>query len=305
MEDECNGMDVQELQAELDTFCRDKGLMRVNNLVERERALAFVHYIQRIARTRRHQSEVLALQRQAAGLQQRLEAVNATLFQWVRAKIRMGCYTSQSLRQEFNHYTAYTPARPGEPHFGQEALDTLVQGVLECEPLPQPSQARSAEMIHFERTPVSVILEMTDRIPFAPQHQFYDLGSGLGQVVILVNLLTGVGTKGVEVEPAYHAYARRCVGELALSRVELINADAQRVDLRDGDIFFMFTPFTGGILQSVLTKLREVARWRPITLCTYGPCTPMVAQEPWLHPLDDHFTHEFKLAIFQSTDRIG
>jgi SAM-dependent methyltransferase len=269
----------------------------------------------------------LVLQQQAIDLQQRLEAINAELFQTMRAGIQAGRYTRQQLRQEFDQYTAYRADQPGQAHLGHEGLDVLVRGILETEPLPPETEPPGEEMIHFERTPASAILEMIDRAGFSPGRIFYDLGSGLGQVVILVNLLTSVWAKGIEIEPAYHAYAQQSALKLGLEQVVLLNADARNVNYNDGDIFFLFTPFTGSLLQTVLDKLRDVARIHSITICTYGPCTLTVAQQPWLNKLncgcfatksfstkvhrenswlqteltvDEHDNHEFKVAIFRS-----
>src|SRR5687767_12762569 len=121
-------MDVQELWQEFEALRRDDGLCLATNLAGRAKALAFVAFIKRVARTRRHQPGLLALQQQAAVLQQQLEAINATLFQTVRAGIQAGRYPSQELRRELNQYTTYTADQPGQAHFGHEGLDVLVQG---------------------------------------------------------------------------------------------------------------------------------------------------------------------------------
>ena len=69
----------------------------------------------------------------------------------------------------------------------------------------------------------------------------------------------------------------------------------------DGTIFFMFTPFTGQMLHTVLSRLETEGRKRPITLCTYGTITLAVAQQPWLQCLDGTRLHQFKLAVFKSS----
>jgi hypothetical protein len=55
------------------------------------------------------------------------------------------------------------------------------------------------------------------------------------------------------------------------------------------------------VLHAVLEQLEKVACSKTIQLCTYGACTRWLAQRPWLVPCDENFDHEFKLAIFRST----
>jgi hypothetical protein len=119
-------------------------------------------------------------------------------------------------------------------------------------------------------------------------------------MVFLVHLLSGVTARGVEFEPAFCAYARRCAEALGLSNVSFLNLDARDADLADGTVFFMFTPFRGTMLRCVLDKLRRQARERRISLCTFGPCTVSVAEEPWLDSVGGNAGSAFSLAVFAS-----
>lgn len=154
--------------------------------------------------------------------------------------------------------------------------------------------------MHCEETPARVLLDLIDHTPLTATDVFYDLGSGLGQVVMVVHLLTGVKAKGVEMEPTFCAFAQEQARDLGLTGVEFINIDARAADYSDGTLFFMFTPFRGQLLQDVLDRLQQVAQHHPIRLCTFGPCTPRVADQPWLRPLTPDARHEYKLIIFES-----
>jgi hypothetical protein len=191
--------------------------------------------------------------------------------------------------------------RPTALYFKPDALDLWVSGLLRLEQGPTSNQLLAPGMIHYERTPARAILALVERAPFTSQTVFYDLGSGLGEVPILVHLLTGVQTKGVEIEVEFCRYAQQQIALLNLADVTILNADARTADYGDGDIFFMFTPFYGAVLQEVLERLQQQSRQRAITLCTYGPCTPVVAQQPWLGLTAGSVNHEFALAIFRST----
>jgi len=64
----------------------------------------------------------------------------------------------------------------------------------------------------------------------------------------------------------------------------------------------MYTPFEGAMLREVLGRLRERARSGPIRLATYGPCTPIVAQQSWLSAPSPAEPGGHRLALFSSRD---
>jgi hypothetical protein len=83
--------------------------------------------------------------------------------------------------------------------------------------------------------------------------------------------------------------------------VVFVNRDARDVDYTDGTVFFMYTPFTGALLEAVLTTLSNVARCHPLTLCTFGACTFEVAKQRWLSLHHPETVHAYALAVFTST----
>jgi hypothetical protein len=87
---------------------------------------------------------------------------------------------------------------------------------------------------------------------------------------------------------------------LKLSQVEFIHQDARDADYTDGTIFYLYTPFTGGILQAVLGPLEAEAHKRPIKVCAYGPCSRQLSAASWLRRLYQNTQEEeYRLAIFQ------
>lgn len=293
-------MDLEKILSELKALERDKALEEETNLASRAKALEFIAFVNEIVRVRSRLEGLKALKQQADSLRNRLKAVDECLVKRLRTDIQEGRYTRESLRRELDQYTSYSPEKQGRSHIGYDGLDKLLSGMLEVDPLPRPTKERLPEMVHYEPTPARAVLDLIDSVDLKPDDVFYDLGSGLGQVVILVNLLTGIKTKGVEFEPAFHHHAQKIVRKLGLTNIELINADARDVDYSDGTIFFMFTPFKGAMLQTVLDKLRHEAQKRMITVCTYGPCTRHVFNQSWLKSTDSDANHDFKLAVFHS-----
>src|SRR5579863_8298118 len=166
--------------------------------------------------------------------------------------------------------------------------------------MPVPTVELTAEMVEFYKTPVRVVLELSERVSFGADDVFFDLGSGLGQVALLVNLLTGVVTRGVEIEPAYCNYSRGCVKRLGLPDVEFVEGDARDVDLSAGTVFYLFTPFKGSLLTEVMERLRLLASIRAIRVISYGPCSAEIAWLSWLRREGDGKGGEYTLQIFSS-----
>jgi len=155
-------------------------------------------------------------------------------------------------------------------------------------------------MVFYQKTPARVIFQLTEIAQLKPGDVFFDIGSGLGQVPVLVNLISGIAAKGVEFESAYHNYAVGCAAKLNLPNVEFINADARVVDYSAGNIFFMYTPFQGQMLQEVLNLLNKESRRRIIRIYTYGPCSPHVAMQNWLKCTNGQGNNIYKLYEFVS-----
>jgi SAM-dependent methyltransferase len=154
-------------------------------------------------------------------------------------------------------------------------------------------------MVFYQPTPAHIVLALVDKANIGSQDVFYDLGSGLGQVCILVNLLTGVKSKGVEFEPAFCDYARQCASRLNVSNVEFINQDARDTDYADGTIFFMYTPFKDKLLDQVLQKLESEAQKHSIRICTFGSCSQTVLRQSWLKCVQQDFAGDHEFAIFE------
>ena len=292
------------IEARLAAFERDTQLFAAGNFAARAVALdtiqqvhQFLQLFQRDAQWGRYRR---SLGQQAKALERRLRQADAELFQTVRQQIRAGDLSAQTLRELCDRHTRYRPGRTAQVHRGYDALDALVQGVLRAEAAPTAETRRDIDMVHYEPTPARVILDLVDQTQLRADDVFYDLGSGLGHVTILVNLLTGAASCGVEIEAEYYQHAQRCAEELGLSAVRFFNLDARQADYTDGTVFFMYTPFTGKLLETVLTALAREAHRRPITICTYGACTAEVANQSWVRSNCSETEQVYTLAVFHS-----
>ncbi len=225
-----------------------------------------------------------ALTHRAMILHAELSAINTRLFQHLCTTITLPTTTPDQRLQLLRRYIS-----PNSPPFDSgeyDALDVLVNGILQLDQHTEPEEAvGDPEMIRYQPTPARAILELIEQMQIRPTDVFYDLGSGLGHVTILVALLTEASAVGIEIDQGLCDVAQHCIRRLALPTATMVCSDVRAADLSEGTIFYMYTPFTGTILQAVLERLRLIAMQHPIRLCTYGPYLAEVALQPWLTPV--------------------
>jgi hypothetical protein len=221
------------------------------------------------------------LHQRAKALRIRLEAANTELYQSVRSDIVRGGQP-RALLQWLEDSVSDNESRSPLPGLGFDYRDELVSGVLQLLEPSEPNLQPSPEMVPYQPTPVRHILNLIAAAAIAEDDVFVDLGSGLGHVLLLVSMMTGARTLGVEVEAAYVASARKCAQNLHLSCVQFIAQDARDADLSCGTVFYLYSPFKGSILTDVLNALRMESSRRSIKICSLGPCTRTVANETWL-----------------------
>jgi hypothetical protein len=214
-------------------------------------------------------------------LRTRLEAVNADLYQSIRAEIMHGAQP-QTLLQWIQASASRKETGSPTPGLAYDCRDELVSGILQFREPSAASRHREREMLFYQPTPVRHIIHLITASALSEADVLVDLGSGLGQVPLLASMLTGVKGLGIEVEAAYVASAQECVQSLHLSRVRFIHEDARAADLSSGTVFYLYSPFTGSVLADVLERLKKESTRRPIKICTLGPCTCALAQESWL-----------------------
>ncbi len=290
----------RELESDIETIENDASLVDEINFAGRVEAIDRLefHILDRLEITldSNHADDLRKLKSRAASMKERLERINEEILQRLRNRIKSGALIGEQFRSELVNYVGERDDSGKE----YDWLDVFVNGLLRLDTPPQETKPRESEMVFYQPTPARVILALIDKANITRNDVFYDLGSGLGQVCILVNLLTGAKSKGVEFEPAYCDYARQCAGRLNLPEVEFVNQDARAADYADGTIFFMYTPFRGKLLQQVLRKLEGEAQNRRIRICTYGPCSQQVSAQPWWKCVEQNVGEEYQFAVFDA-----
>lgn len=275
-------MTVGDLASLLDRLARDDGWRRPDAFLERA---DLADRLDLLLPGDTASAEVV----RAAPFLAAMEASDARLFQRLREAIRAGrgalamAPWLRSGTSEGQHY---------------DALDALLAGVLAIDdpmaedPVPPPG------MVFYQPTPARHILECVRRAAIGRDDVVLDLGSGLGHVPLLVNILTGARTRGVEREPAYVESAARAADALGLRGVSFLCADARDASLADVDVVYLFTPFVGEVLADVLVSLERAARARPLRIVTLGPCSATFARQAWLRA--DAATSPDRVAVFRS-----
>jgi len=220
------------------------------------------------------------IERRALALQSRLESANVELYQSIRTEIIRG-HRQTILRwlDDLNPEAQNTLPRPG---LGFDARDDFIASIFQHSDPGDVSSLGSREMIAYQPTPVRHVLHLLKTVTLSADDLFVDLGSGMGHVPLMMSMLAGVRSLGIEIEPAYVANAERCARTLQLGNASFVAADARDADFSKGTIFYLYSPFTGSILDQVLGHLRKQSLKRPIKLCSLGPCTCTLAKEGWL-----------------------
>lgn len=195
---------------------------------------------------------------------------------------------------------ALAPWRVVDEPRGQhyDAFDALLVGVLALEDPVSDDPVPPPDMVFYQPTPARHIVDCVRRAGIGAGDAVLDLGSGLGHVPMLVNILTGARVTGVEREPAYVAAATRAAAALGLEGVRFVHADAREASFDDVDVVYLFTPFIGRVLAEVVAMLERAAARRPLRIVTLGPCTRTFARLPWLEA--DGTTAPDRVAVFRT-----
>jgi len=235
-----------------------------------------------------------ALHYRARAIYAELESVNFRLYDTIRRDIQRGAGAGRLLEwmPDWNGGANLANCR------GYDYLDELISGILQFdEPLAEVVPLES-EMLSYQPTPARHILDFINRTALTERDSLIDLGSGLGQVLLIASICTGASCTGIELAPSYIDCARKSARSLNLNNVRFIQGDARAADWSEGTVFYLYTPFIRTILRDVLNSLRHEGVRREIRICTFGPCSRVVAEEQWLSVIGTLETD--RIAIFHS-----
>lgn len=234
----------------------------------------------------------------ATRLRGTLEAVNVALYNSIREAVQSGT-TPAALLQQILKLAGEGAIENPTPGLSFDPLDDLLSGILQMEEPKASPAPLEPEMVFYQPTPARHLLRLIVSGTIQPDDVFIDVGSGLGHVPLLVTMLTGARSIGVELEPVYVAMAQQCARNLHLHKATFVQADARTAYLSQGTFFYLYTPFTGSLLADVLERIHTQAMNRQIKIATLGPCTAILAEQPWLAALTSP-PENGRITVFES-----
>jgi len=296
-----------EIDVHIENVKNNSLLHYEKNFDERTDAIDFLEFhilnqIDALRKVESNQERLTELYHKAEQLKSQLEEIDNKLFRRLQREIKEKRYRGEAFEALVREYVSFENNNREEE--GYDNLDIFINRLLTFQNMPEQSRPLEPEMVFYQKTPARVVFDLVREGGFTKDDIFFDIGSGLGQVVMLVNLLVGIRTVGVEFDPAFCKYSEECAAMLGLQDVAFINADARDVDYSAGTMFFMYTPFRGEMLREVLELLRKESLKREIRIITYGPCTAEVAEQDWLHSTSGTEFNINKLTFF-STEAVG
>lgn len=232
----------------------------------------------------------MALHHRAEAIRTQWETMNAACYASMRDEISQGAVPSGLLR-----WMKDAAFEPGDAY---DYRDELLSGVLAFDEPDAGIAELPSEMVFYQPTPARHIVDMIERTGLGDGDVLVDLGSGLGHVPLLAAICTGARCIGIELEQVYVRAARHCAQALHLDRVRFVQQDARVADVSEGTVFYLYTPFVGSVLGTVLDMLRQEAAARDICICTFGPCTATVAKQSWLKAVDP--PEPGRIAVFRA-----
>ncbi len=176
-------------------------------------------------------------------------------------------------------------------------LDAWLDEYWDVQDLPADDPMLPRGCVPYLPCPAETVLEAVEAARVSAQDVFVDIGAGLGRTAALTHLLTGAGCIGIEIQPKLVRAAQARADWLNLTRVRFLEGDAQELVrfMVTGTVFFLYCPFGGARLQSVLDDLEQIAQTRAIRICCVGMPDLHL---PWLTALP---CASVECGVYQST----
>jgi SAM-dependent methyltransferase len=185
-----------------------------------------------------------------------------------------------------------------EDHTFDERHGTNTAGKVDRHELGIDAGVAQDGAILYLPSPGKVTTWMLDRIGVEPRSTtFVDLGCGKGRVVLTAAQRPFARVVGVEISTELATIARANVVAYRsppplLAPVEIVEGDATKIDLPDGDLLLhLYHPFETIVTELVLQRLQASLERSPrrvtIAYLLYTEAVPRVrdtfAEFPWLH----------------------
>lgn len=156
------------------------------------------------------------------------------------------------------------------------------------------------EQTTYEPTPLSYIFEFLTTLSPQKDEIVYDLGSGFGRVVLIGAIYSQATFKGIEIVSSRVKSAQKIKEKLNIKNAYFEENNVLKADFMDGDIFFLFNPFSEKTLNEVGRKLELISKIKPIKIATWGGNSNHYFEKcQWLEKMNINFD-QTKLDYFRS-----
>jgi hypothetical protein len=199
----------------------------------------------------------------------------------IRKEIREGRLRLQALRQYFDKL----PLEERD-HFVEEVL-----GIAYL-PLEEEDRTEEAEVRAYTPSGYDEMSYAFDVMELGPNNRLFDVGSGAGKALLLGALLCGARCSGLEKNPVLHNLAASAAKDLDIethARSVLGDLKTDAIAIADeADVLFMYLPFTGTTLTTVMDRLLSKPGRRflcagAVDLQKYPQLELVAPAKSWLH----------------------
>ncbi|BFM42408.1 hypothetical protein CFS9_10490 [Flavobacterium sp. CFS9] len=119
----------------------------------------------------------------------------------------------------------------------------------------------------------SFLEALFDPIQMTPQTVFYDLGSGYGNVILYGAVkYPDVQFKGIEILEERNRICVALIEKEGLANVRAISGDILKMDISDGNVFYLYNPLYDFQYAELLEKLYQIALNKNITVIAESSC---------------------------------
>jgi len=130
------------------------------------------------------------------------------------------------------------------------------------------------DSIPYVPTPYDVIGKMLSHLHFSKDDVFVDLGCGKGRIVFSVAAKKLKKVIGIEARKDMYNIAMENLknSKLKNTPLQIVNADVAIYDMKEGTVFFMYSPFGEKTQKAVIKNIKEslVKKPRKIRIACYN-----------------------------------
>ncbi len=159
-----------------------------------------------------------------------------------------------------------------------DELDEFLNVLFSVGQVNEELVAMRPGLVSFQKTPARLILRLIELCELSKHDVVYDLGSGLGQSLLLLGMLSPARCIGIEVDKTLNELAKHSSTALGISFIDFRCMDAREAEFQDASVVYLYTPFRDTILREVLVRILQHTSGRPLRIVSSGDIGPSIAQ---------------------------